>query len=113
MTQPKLVSEEAISIYEMREIVKEVEKKTPELGFRTQKVKEYVDDVAQFSDKKAKDALKAIIALDVPRLKKDHVVKILDINPVSTEDLKQLISSFNITVKDEYVKKIFDALKSE
>ncbi|MEI6237455.1 MAG: hypothetical protein WCP03_02535, partial [Candidatus Saccharibacteria bacterium] len=65
----------------MYEVLKEIKglEKLGELGFRAMKTKEYIDDVKQYTEKKAKDARDAIIALEVPRLKKDHVAKILDI----------------------------------
>jgi DNA-directed RNA polymerase subunit F len=112
MSKPVIVSEEAIDVYEVLKEIKTLEKQG-DLGFRAQKTKEYIEETKQYADKKAKDAREEIIALDVPRLKKDHVSKIIDIAPVSLEDLKQLVTSFNITVKEEHLKNIFDILSKD
>ncbi|MFT4326967.1 MAG: hypothetical protein ACMXYK_05685 [Candidatus Woesearchaeota archaeon] len=112
MTQPNIISEEAISMYDVLSSLKKMEKEDGELNFRAEKTKEYIQEVKQLTDKKAKEVTEGILALDIPRLRPEHIVKILDVNPVSVEDLKQLIASFNITVKDDNLKKIIEVLKA-
>lgn len=111
MSQPVVQSEEAIDMYEVLKELKAIEKRDGTLGFRAEKTKEYITDSKQLTEKRAKEIRDAIVALEVPRMKSDHVAKIIDIMPVSVDDLKNLISSFNITVKDDYLKKIMEILK--
>lgn len=111
MTQPNIVSEEAVDIYEVSAALKLMEKRDGELSFRSQKTKEYIDDTKQLTDKKAKELRESIAALEIPRLKSEHVAKIIDISPYSLEDLKQLVGSFNITVKEDNLKQILSELK--
>ena len=111
MSQPEIVSEVGIDMYEVLRELKSVEKKYGDLGFRAEKTKEYITDIRQLTDKRAKEVREAIIALEIPRVKDEHIAKIIDILPTSLEDIKNLVSSFNITVKDEYLKKVLDILK--
>lgn len=110
MTQPTIISEKAVDIYEVKEELKSIEKKEGELSFRSQKTKEYLDDVSQMSDSDAKKAREAIAALDIPRFKEEYVAKIIDVKPTSVADLKQLVQTFGVTVKDDNLKQIVDIL---
>jgi DNA-directed RNA polymerase subunit F len=111
MSQPVVQSEEAIDMYEVLKELKAVEKRDGTLGFRAEKTKEYITDARQLTDKRVKEIREGIVALEVPRMKSEHIAKIIDVMPVSLDDLKNLISSFNITVKDDYLKKMVDILK--
>lgn len=111
MSQPVVLSEEAVDMYEVLKELKAVEKRDGALGFRAEKTKEYINDSKQLTEKKAKEIRDAIEALEIPRMKKDHIVKIVDVLPVSLDDLKNLISTFNITVKDDYLKKVMTIIK--
>jgi len=107
MSQPILTNEEAIDIYQVKECLAVIEKRDSELSFRAQKTKEYVEEIEQMPVKKAAEIRKKIVELEIPRLKSDHIAKIIDMKPISVEDLKQLVASFNVSVKDENLKQIF------
>lgn len=110
MSHPEVISETAVDMYEVKQALKAVEKETEELGFRSQKTMEYLNEVAKLSLKDAKELRDGIAALEIPRLKEDHIAKIVDVLPVDLNDLKQLVSSFNITVKDDSLKQIVELL---
>ena len=111
MSQPELKSETPMSIYEVKEELKRIEKEDGELGFRAGRTKEYVETVSQLTQKKAKEVKKKLMDLDIPRFKEEYAVKIIDINPVNAEDLKQLLASLNVTVKDAQQKDILSVLQ--
>ncbi|MGM5483746.1 MAG: hypothetical protein ACQER9_02405 [Nanobdellota archaeon] len=110
MAQPKVIEEKPVDIYQVLSELKKIEKKDEELGFRSMRTKEYIEETKQLSEKKAKEIRDSIVALNIPRMKEEAISKIIDINPVSVQDLKQLINTFNVAIKDEYIKQIFDIL---
>jgi DNA-directed RNA polymerase subunit F len=107
MSQPTFGNEETLDIYQVKEQLAVIEKRDGELSFRAQKTKEYIEEVEQMELKQANDVRKKMLALEIPRFKPDHIAKIIDMKPISVEDLKQLVSSFNITIKDDNIKEIF------
>lgn len=111
MTQPTIISEKAIDIYEVKKELKQIEKNEGELSFRSQKTKEYLDDISQMDNKKVKQVRDDIVALDIPRFKDEYISKIIDVKPLNVDDLKQLVSSFGVTVKDDFLKKIVGILQ--
>ena len=49
--------------------------------------------------------------MEIPRLKREHIVKILDIMPVTEEQLKLVLQGYILTVSQANMKKITDLVK--
>ncbi|MBN1175869.1 hypothetical protein JXA48_04460 [Candidatus Woesearchaeota archaeon] len=110
MVKPEILEKRPVSIPEVKDMLKAIHKRDDELSFRGGKTEDYVNEVAQLTSKKAKDLSKAIEDLDIPRLKPEHIVKIIDTLPDTPEHLKVILSGFNVTITKENLKKIVDAL---
>ena len=98
MVKPEIIEKRPVSIPEVKDMLKAIHKRDEELSFRGGKTEDYVNEVAQMTSKKAKDLAKKIEELEVPRLKPEHIVKIVDTLPDSPEHLKVILSGFNVTV---------------
>jgi len=48
--------------------------------------------------------------LNIPRLKEQHVHKLIDLNPTTLNELKVILQSYTITVNNESMKKIVDTI---
>ena len=110
MSHFEVLNESPLAMVDLAEKLEEIEKRDKELSFRANRTKEYL---GSFVLKKAKDVLdlrKKIEALNIPRLKDRHIMKIVDLAPKDMDSLKLLISGEAITVKDEDLKKILELL---
>ncbi|MFA4886902.1 MAG: hypothetical protein WC595_01690 [Candidatus Nanoarchaeia archaeon] len=85
--------------------------KDKELNFRATKVYDYLTEFVTIDGKKAQDLKEKIQALNVSRLKDKHIIKIIDLQPESTEEIKSILTGENLTVKTEDLTKIISALK--
>jgi len=110
MVKPEILEKRPVSIPEVKEMLKDIHKRDEELSFRGGKTEDYINEVAQLTFKKSKDLTKKLNDLEIPRLKPEHIIKIIDILPDSAEHLKVILSGFNITITKENLKKIVDAL---
>ena len=108
--KPEILEKRPVSVSEVKNILKNIQKRDEELSFRGGKTQDYVNDVAQIPMTKAKELSKKIEELDVPRLKEQHIIKIIDTLPESPEHLKVILSGFNVTVTKENLKKITDVV---
>jgi DNA-directed RNA polymerase subunit F len=108
MTEFNVISEKPITMAEVAEKLKKIEKRDKELSFRGNKTKEYLSNFV--GKEKIADIKKKLEALEVSRLKERHIVKIIDIRPTDTDSLKVILSGEAITVKEEDLKKILDAI---
>ena len=110
MVKPELLEKRPVSVAEVKDILKKVHKRDEELSFRGGKTEDYVNEVTGLTAKKAKDCMKKVNELEIPRLKEEHLIKIVDTLPESAEQLKVILSGYNVTITKEHLKKIVDAI---
>ncbi len=111
MTNLELMSEAPLTMAELKEKLEEVKKRDEELNEKAQKTHDYL---SKFVHIKSKEALKlkgSLTDLNIPRLKEKNIVKIIDIMPKDIESLKLIVSTENLTIKQEDLQKILETLK--
>lgn len=107
---PTVISEEALTSYEVKKHLKQIKKRDEELSFRGQKVEEYLKQFTPLTDKASTELKEKLVGLEVPRLKEEHIAKLIDIMPLTEEDIKVVLSSFTVTIKKDDLKRINDTL---
>lgn len=110
MATLQILNQEPITMSELRVALDKVKKRDGELNFRANKTEEHLKNMQLLKPKDAKELAKALAALDVPRLKPEHIVKIIDLLPSSLEELKVIISGYSVTVNADNCKKITDTV---
>ncbi len=113
MSKPEILKEEPITMAEMKDDLKTIKKRDEELNFRAEKTQEYLDQFDVPKKKEAKDLFKTIEDLEVPRLKPEHIAKIVDIRPTTADEVKSVLQGYTITVSKENLKKIADVIPQE
>lgn len=111
MSKPEILEKKPVSIAEVKDLLKTIHKRDEELTFRGGKTEDYVNEISSLTLKKTKELMKKIEELDIPRLKEQHIVKIVDTMPESPEHLKVIFSGFNVTITKDNLKKIADVVK--
>ena len=104
--KPTIINETPIPMFELKKHLETAKKRDGELNFRATKTEEYLGQFVEVSHKKGAELKKAIEALNIPRLKPEHIAKILDVMPKTLEDMKVLMQGYVITVTQENMKKI-------
>ncbi len=111
MTNVDIINEVPLTMAELKEKLEEIKKRDKELKPRALKTHEYLQ---KFVSIKGKDAIKIkedLLKLQIPRLKERHIIKIIDITPKDVEALKLIFVGENITLKQDDLEKILNALK--
>ncbi|MBI1971126.1 hypothetical protein HYS47_05230 [Candidatus Woesearchaeota archaeon] len=111
MNTIRVLSEAPVTMVELSEELQKIKKRDGELNFRANKTEEYLTQFVQLKPSEAKELFKKIQELNIPRLKDDHITKMMDILPKTVEEVKSIISSYPITVSAENCKKIADIVK--
>ena len=109
MSNYDLVSKEAVSHAEVLDVITNKEKDA-ELTYREDKVRNYLKDFAKLSMEDFKLAEEELLTLEVARLDKEHIVKILDIMPANGTELRSIVSHSGTVLVDESVTQILDVL---
>ncbi len=110
MSKPEILKQRPITVAEVKDILKNVHKRDEELSFRGGKTEEYVNDAAALTLKKTKELIKKLEELEVSRLREQHFIKIADTLPEYPEQLKVILSGYNVTVTKENLKKLIDVV---
>lgn len=106
----KIIKEEPITMSELKEEIEKIKKRDKEPNLRIQKTEEYLNLFVHLKPDKEKELKEKITKLDVPRLKEEHIAKIIDIIPNDIEDLKSLLQEYTITVSKENMQKIIEVI---
>ncbi len=107
----KVIKETPITIVELKQKIEQIKKKEKEPNLRVQKTEEYLNLFVHLKLEKAKELKEKIVKLDVPRLKDEHITKIIDILPMEVDDLKSLLQGYTITVSKENLQKIVEVIR--
>ncbi len=110
MVSLQILNEEPITMSELRDSLEKIKKRDNELNFRANKTEEHLNSMSLLKPKEAEELQKKIAELGVARLKPEHIVKVVDTLPKSVDELKVILSGYNITVNQESSKKIVDAV---
>lgn len=110
MSKPEILDKKPLGLAEVKSTIQKIHKRDEELTFRGGKTEDYLNEVTTITKTNAEKAVKALKALDVSRLKEEHIIKIVDVMPKSPEHLKVILTGFNLTLKKEDLSAIVDAL---
>ncbi|MEK6983135.1 MAG: hypothetical protein AABX33_01050 [Nanoarchaeota archaeon] len=108
MAETQIISESPINIYDLKKELERIKKRDNELNYRAAKVEDYINQVGVF--KNSGELFDKIIKLNIPRLKEQHVHKIIDLTPASLNELKVVLQGYTITLSNESMRKIVDAI---
>ena len=108
MTDTQIISEIPINIYQLKKELEKVKKRDNELNFRANRTEEYLNQVLALKD--AGELFDKIAKLNIPRLKEQHIHKIIDITPTTLNELKVVLQGYTITLNNESMKKIVDTI---
>lgn len=111
MATLKVLSETPISMAEVREELSKIKKRDEELGVRAGKTEDYLNEFCKLDIKKARELYEKVEKLNIPRLRDQHIWKIIDLMPKNVEELKVILQAYTISVSNENVKKIADIVK--
>ena len=110
MADTQIISETPINTYHLKKEIERIKKNQDELNFRANKTEEYLQQTSS-GIKNAEELFEKIMKLNIPRLREQQVHKIIDILPATANELKTVLQGYTLTLNNESMKKIVDAVK--
>lgn len=99
---------EPVSLAEVKNILKKVEKERKELLYEQKIALEHANKFARLTEKKTKDLIKDLKTLDF--IQDAHAYKIADILPTTEDDIKTIFAKERITLKENDIKSILNII---
>lgn len=109
MSSPTILEETTVPLYVVKEALQK-NQEAGELNFRANKTLDYLNAIPIAKKKDAEKLIKALEALEIPRMKDAIIHKLVDTMPTSTEELKGILSGYTLTVTKEHLEKINEVL---
>ncbi|MCB9359183.1 hypothetical protein H6503_04590 [Candidatus Woesearchaeota archaeon] len=112
MASVNILNQTPVTMAEVKDELTKIQKKAGELNYRANKTLAYLQEFSKLSTAKSKELREKIEGLNIPRLKDEHIVKIVDTLPKFQEEVKSLLSGYTITITNDNAKKIADTVSS-
>ncbi len=106
MPKIEVLSEEPLSMAEMKDELGKIKKRDEELNFRSEKTHEHLKEFIKLKAKDFKELKGKLEKLDIPRVKTNHINKLIDTLPRTVEELKVIMSGYTLTISADNMKKI-------
>jgi len=106
----KIVKESPVSMVELKEEIDKIKKRDKEPNIRVQKIEDYLNMFVHLKKDVQKALKDKLSKLEIPRLKEEHISKIIDLLPRDVEELKILLQGYTITVSKENMQRIVEVV---
>ena len=110
MPNEEILGETPITMVEMKKELETTNKRNKELNIRASKTVEYLNQFVKVKESEAKELYEKIDKLKIPRLKEQHIKKIVDIMPKTVDDIKVVLQGYTLTINNENMKKIVNVV---
>ncbi|MFW6013921.1 MAG: hypothetical protein ACOCQG_02000 [Candidatus Nanoarchaeia archaeon] len=110
-SKPTIIEEKPVPMFELKSEISKIKKRDGDLNYRGQKTAEYLDVFVNLGSKKGKELVNEIQALEIPRLKEEHIYKIVDVMPTDVEGIKLVLHGYTLSVSKDNMKKIADVIQ--
>ena len=111
MSEAEILEKKSMNLVEVKQELDKVKKRDGELDIRGNKAEEYATTFSKLTKKQADEIFAAIEKLKIPRLKDQHINKIIDILPMSLAHLKVVMQGFALTISQDNLKKMFSVIE--
>lgn len=111
MVKPEILSEEPITMAEVKKALADIKKRDEELNFRANKSEEYLNEFVELTADQALELKKKLEALKISRLKDDQITKIIDLLPATLDAIKVILSGYTLSLSKKDMEQVISVVK--
>ncbi|MBS3174532.1 hypothetical protein J4440_01505 [Candidatus Woesearchaeota archaeon] len=109
----EVMEQKPIAMSGVRHMLDETKKNGKELNFRAEKVHVYLSEFTKLNKKEVDSLYEKIKSLNISKLRDRHIIKIIDLMPTDPESLKIIFSGEALSLKQEEINQILEAISSK
>lgn len=112
MVNPQFVEEHSLSLVAVKDVLDKMAKRDVELNYRSSKAREFLGHfVSQFTLKQREELCAKLKGLELTRLKDEHINKIVDFLPKTSDELKAIFAGYPLSLSKKDLDAIVDVVK--
>ncbi len=111
MATPKFIESEPLCLTDVQAILQDAEQRDKELNYLSNKCKEFLMAFEPLPKEKCAALMKKLMGLQLTRLKQEHVCKIVDFLPITTNDLKIALQAYPLSMPKKDMDAIVEVVK--
>lgn len=112
MPNPQFIEQKALSLAEVKSILREIESRDKELNSISNKTKDYLEHFISTSSEQKEVMARKLANLSITRLKDEQIAKIIDFMPSSLNELKAVLASYpNLSLSKKDQENLVEAVK--
>jgi DNA-directed RNA polymerase subunit F len=111
MADLEIIEETPVTMAQLRDQLGKIKERDGELNFRSNKTEEFLNSYVTLDAKATEELKQKLEGLNIPRLKEEHIVKLIDLLPVTPEEVKSILQGYTITVTKDNLGKLASAIK--
>lgn len=100
-----IIEKSSISLAEAKEILKEIDTE------KSKKINSFIKKFVKIKEEDAKKLRIELDKLDIPKIGRDEITKIIDVLPEDAEDLRKIFSGTDISLNQEETTKILETVQ--
>lgn len=111
MVKPEILSEEPVTMAEVKKALADIKKRDEELNFRANKSEEYLNEFVEITADQALELKKKLEDLKISRLKEDQITKIIDLLPTNLDAIKVILSGYTLSLSKKDMEQVIKVVK--
>jgi DNA-directed RNA polymerase subunit F len=106
----KITSETPMTASQVLAALETVKETEGELNYRAQRTHEYLSQFVTLKPAQVKELIDKLKALNVPRVREQHLYKLADVLPSTPNDIKTVLQGYAVTITNENLQKMADLI---
>jgi len=107
----KIIQEKPINLVLVNSEIAKIKKRDKEVNYRVGKLEEYLHHFLWLKPSEEKQLRDELIKLEIPRLKELHIHKLIDIMPITADEVKMVLEAYPITITKTNCEAIAKTIK--
>lgn len=108
--EPKIISQTPVTLAEIKEEIAKIKQREKEPSIRITRMEDYLNAFAEITPEQGKELRAAITKLAINRLKDEHICKIVDLLPKTSNELKVVMQGYALSLTNDASNKIVETI---
>ena len=108
--EPKIISQIPVTLAELKEEITKIKQREKEPSIRITRMEDYLNGFVELTPEQGKELRAALTKLAINRLKDEHICKVVDLLPRTSNELKVIMQGSAVSLTSDAINKIVETI---